>query len=98
MLIAILLWVVIVFFGLIFVGLLFDGSITGITGATMGVSLLIIFLCVRGLDRNEASQVCDAINGVGGQAYFSSGKCVIRNDGGFPVNTESDRYVYLNQQ
>lgn len=98
MIITVLLWVVIVLFGFIFMGLMFDGSITGSSGMTMGVCLLVIFLCVRGLDRNEASQVCEAINDLGGQASFTSGKCIIKNDGGFPIDRESDRYVYLTNQ
>lgn len=98
MIIAILLWIIIVICGLIFFALFINGAFTGAGAVTMLLCLVAMMACSNGLDRNEASQVCDAINDLGGQASFVSGKCLIKNDGGVPIDRESDRYVYFNQQ
>lgn len=62
------------------------------------ISIVVIGLCMTGIDRNVASQTCDAINAVGGRATFLSGKCIILNSGGMPAQTDNDRLVYVNQQ
>ncbi|QXO10051.1 hypothetical protein pEaSNUABM37_00090 [Erwinia phage pEa_SNUABM_37] len=98
MIIAILLWIVIIVFGLVLILLFSNGAFTGAGATAMLACAAVIALCVNGLDRNEASQVCDAINNLGGQASFVSGKCLIKNDGGVPIDRESDRYVYFTQQ
>lgn len=98
MFIAILLWIVIVIFGLALILLFTSGAFTGPGAVAMLLCAAVVGLCINGLDRNEASQVCDAINDLGGQASFVSGKCLIKNDGGVPIDRESDRYVYFTQQ
>jgi len=98
MFIAILLWIVIVIFGLALILLFTSGAFTGPGVVAMLACAAVITVCVNGLDRNEVSQVCDAINDLGGQASFVSGKCLIKNDGGVPIDRESDRYVYFTQQ
>lgn len=62
------------------------------------IAITVAVLCMTGIDRNVASQTCDAINAVGGRATFLSGKCIILNSGGIPAETGNDRLVYVNQQ
>lgn len=98
MIITILLWGIIVIFGLGFVILFISGSFTGSGAVFMLLCVVIMMVCYNGLERNEASQVCDAINELGGRASFVSGKCLIKNDAGIPIDRESGRYVYFTEQ
>lgn len=90
---TVLLWGIIVFAGLLFLSSLME--VEFIKG---GLSLMILFLCINGLQRIDTSDTCDAINAIGGKATYLSGKCIILNSGGVPIEKGNDRLVYVNQQ
>ena len=90
---AIFLWIIIILAVIVGLTSLFSGNLVSCVAA-----ILVLMICVNGLQRNDASETCDAINAVGGKATFLSGKCIILNSGGIPAEIGNDRLVYVNQQ
>jgi len=93
MIITILLWGVIILAGLGFINCALECKIVGTL-----ISILVLWLAVTGLNRNEVNDICNAINQVGGEAVYLSGQCLIKNDGGIPIDKENSRLVYFSQQ
>jgi hypothetical protein len=90
---AIFLWIIIILAVIVGLTSLFSGNLVSCVAA-----IIVLMICVNGLQRNDASETCDAINAVGGKATFLSGKCIILNSGGIPAEIGNDRLVYVNQQ
>ena len=93
MIAEIFLWIIIVLAVIVGLMSLFSGNLVSCV-----VAVVVLMICTNGLQRNDASQTCDAINTVGGKATFLSGKCIILNSGGIPAEIGNDRLVYVNQQ
>jgi hypothetical protein len=90
---AIFLWIIIILAVIVGLTSLSSGNLVSCVAA-----IIVLMICVNGLQRNDASETCDAINAVGGKATFLSGKCIILNSGGIPAEIGNDRLVYVNQQ
>lgn len=95
---VVLLWVIIVIAGIILASLFVSGAFTGGGAVAMLACFAVMMICYNGLGRIDASETCDAITELGGSATFASGKCLIKADGGFPVDKGNSRFVYFTQQ
>lgn len=95
---VVLLWVILIIAGIILASLFVSGAFTGAGAVAMLACIGVMLICYNGLDRIDASETCDAITALGGQTSFASGKCLIKADGGFPVDKGNSRFVYFTQQ
>lgn len=95
---VVLLWVVIILAGVALASLFINGAFTGGGAIAMLVCVGLMAVCWNGLERIDAAETCDAIQNLGGAASFAGGKCLIKSDGGFPVDKGNSRFVYFTQQ
>lgn len=91
MFIALLLWIMFAI-GLI-IGFM---SLTETSFALAIVGCVIMLTALVGIERNDASRICDTVNDNGGHAIFDTGKCIIFVKGGVSLNTENDRLIFIN--
>jgi len=62
----------------------------------MFVVFIVVLGCSAGIDRNEASNVCDLILKKGGKAEFVSGKCYIFTSSSVIGTKTNGRILYIN--